>query len=309
MNLYHLEYITEIAKEGNISRAAENLHISQPTLSIYLNKLEHSLGMRLFERQKNRLIPTEAGKKYVDACLRILAIRDDLYQDLFSQEESSVRLGILRTSIPIFNQVFQELKKDFPATQFMPRIFSSEEIYRELTEGRIDLGFVTSYREDTGLIFPKASCRIVKSYELMLMISRKNPVFPQLQLKNGCLDEVSYPLLEDLPIFTGKNSMVQQSMADIIFPALGIRPRTRQGIIDIEFMFQAMVLENSYSILPVSRIRGGDIVQIPFSFHPKVLRLFISSPKKRLTRPEQALISRVKEEYEKISYYYDVSLV
>lgn len=309
MNLYHLEYITEIAKTGNISRAAEHLHISQPTLSIYLNKLERSLGIRLFDRQKNILIPTEAGKKYVDACLRILAIRDELYLDLFSQEESSVRLGILRTSIPIFNQAFQQLKKDFPATQFMPRIFSSEDIYRELMDGRIDLGFVTSYQQDASTLFPKASCTVVKTYELMLMISRKNPVYPQLRFRNGCLDESSYSLLEDLPIFMGKNSMVQQSMVETIFPALGIRPQARQGIIDIEFMFQTMILENSYSILPISRIRGGDIEQIPFSFHPKVLRLFICPPKKRLTRPEQALISRVREAYEKITYYYDVTLM
>ena len=76
MNLYHLEYIAEIAKTGNISRAAEHLHISQPTLSIYLNKLERSLGLRLFERRKNELIPTEAGLKYVDACRRILGRED-----------------------------------------------------------------------------------------------------------------------------------------------------------------------------------------------------------------------------------------
>lgn len=307
MNLYHLEYITEIAKAGNISRAAENLHISQPTLSIYLNKLERSLGIRLFERRKNLLIPTDAGQKYIDACLRILAIRDELYQDLFSQGQS-VRLGILRTSIAIFNEAFQQLKTDFPATRFMPRIFSSGEIYRELMEGQLDLGFVTSYQKDIGALFPRVSYSVVKTYEIVLMISRRNPVYPQLRLKDGCLDEACYPLLKDLPIFMGKNAMVQQVMESTIFPALGFRPRAREGIVDIEFMFQTLVLENSYSILPVSRIRGGDIVQIPFSFHPEVLRLFIYPARKQLTRPEQALISRVRQAYEKIAYYYDVTL-
>ena len=77
MDLYKLEYISEIEKTGNISKAAEHLHISQPTLSIYLSKLERSLGMPLFIRQKNLLIPTEAGEKYVKACRQILAIRDE----------------------------------------------------------------------------------------------------------------------------------------------------------------------------------------------------------------------------------------
>lgn len=45
MDLHHLEYIVEIAKERNISKAAQNLHISQPTLSIYLSKLEQELNL------------------------------------------------------------------------------------------------------------------------------------------------------------------------------------------------------------------------------------------------------------------------
>lgn len=103
MDLYQLEYVSEIEKTRNISKAAENLHISQPTLSIYLSKPEKSLGIPLFIRQKNTLVPTEAGEKYVDACRRILTIRDKLYRELFSENQSSVRLGILRTTVPIFN--------------------------------------------------------------------------------------------------------------------------------------------------------------------------------------------------------------
>lgn len=309
MDLYQLEYISEIEKTGNISKAAENLHISQPTLSIYLTKLERSLGIPLFIRKKNLLVPTEAGKKYVDACRRILAIRDDLYRELFSQNQSVVRLGLLRSTIHTFNEILQDMKAEFPHTIFAPQIFSSELIYRELTEHRIDLGFVTSYQENIRSIFPKADYTIVKSYELVLMISRSNPVYSRLELENGCLAERSYPLLEELPLFQGKNDMVKRRMQEDIFPTLGIQPKWREGLIDIEFMFQTMILENSFSILPVSRIRGGDIEQIPFLFHPKVQRLFIYPPRHHLTQPERELITRVTDAYRDISYYYDVSLL
>ena len=309
MDLYQLEYISEIEKTGNISKAAEHLHISQPTLSIYLSKLERSLGMPLFIRQKNLLIPTEAGEKYVKACRQILAIRDNLYRDLFSQNQSSVRLGVLRSTIYTFNEILQGMKAEFPQTIFLPQIFSSELIYRELTEHRIDLGFVTSYQENIKSIFPKTDYTIVKSYELMLMISAHNPVYSQLEFQDGCLAEQSYRLLADLPIFQGKNGMVQKRMEEDIFPSLGIRPKWREGLIDIEFMFQTMVLENCFSILPVSRIRGGDIVQIPFLFHPKVQRLFIYPARHHLTQPERELITRVSDAYRDISYYYDVSLL
>lgn len=308
MDLYQLEYVSEIEKTRNISKAAENLRISQPTLSIYLGKLEKSLGIPLFIRQKNTLVPTEAGEKYVDACRRILTIRDELYRELFSENQSSVRLGILRTTVPIFNEILQELKAEFPLITFLPQIFSSEAIYRELTEGRIDLGFVTSYEENVKKIFPKADHTIVKSYELMLMISRSNPVYGQLEFQDGCLAESSYPLLARLPIFHGQNGMVQRRMREDVFPALGFEPKWKEGVIDIEFMFQAMVLEDSYTILPASRIQGGDVAQIPFLFHPQVKRLFIYPARHHLSQPERELISRMIRAYENISYYYDVVL-
>ena len=72
MDLHQLEYIVEIAKQNNISKAAELLHVSQPTLSVYLNRLEKQLNLKLFTRHNNVLTITDAGRKYVDTCSKIL---------------------------------------------------------------------------------------------------------------------------------------------------------------------------------------------------------------------------------------------
>ncbi len=53
MNLHHLEYIVEIANEKIFQRLRKKLHISQPTLSIYLSKLEKELNLKLFHRANN----------------------------------------------------------------------------------------------------------------------------------------------------------------------------------------------------------------------------------------------------------------
>ncbi len=63
MDLHHLEYIVEIVRQNNISKAAEILHVSQPTLSIYLKQLEQKTGINFFIRNNNILTVTEAGKK------------------------------------------------------------------------------------------------------------------------------------------------------------------------------------------------------------------------------------------------------
>ncbi len=66
LNYHHLRYFHAIAKEGNLTRAAEHLHVSQSALSLQLKKLEESLGHALFLRQNKRLVLTEAGKITLD---------------------------------------------------------------------------------------------------------------------------------------------------------------------------------------------------------------------------------------------------
>ena len=72
MDLHYLEYIIEIANMHSISRAAENLFITQSTLSQYLSRLEAELGVSLFERRRNEMTLTPAGKLYVNACEQML---------------------------------------------------------------------------------------------------------------------------------------------------------------------------------------------------------------------------------------------
>ena len=61
-----LDYVIAIAEEQNLTRAAKKLYISQPTLTMYLNRLEESLGVQLFDRKKNPVLLTHAGKHYIE---------------------------------------------------------------------------------------------------------------------------------------------------------------------------------------------------------------------------------------------------
>ena len=58
MDLREQEYVVALAKHQSITRAAEELYISQPTLSIFLNRLEERMGVPLFDRVGKRLVPT-----------------------------------------------------------------------------------------------------------------------------------------------------------------------------------------------------------------------------------------------------------
>ena len=65
-----LSYVIAVAEKGNVSKAAESLFISQPSLSRFIKDLENRLGVTLFQRINNRLILTYAGEKYVETAKR-----------------------------------------------------------------------------------------------------------------------------------------------------------------------------------------------------------------------------------------------
>lgn len=75
MNYHELQYILCIAKHQNLTKAAQELYISQPTLTKHLQKLEREMGTKLFSRSGNSYTPTFAGRKYMEYARKILQIR------------------------------------------------------------------------------------------------------------------------------------------------------------------------------------------------------------------------------------------
>ena len=94
LNYNHLRYFWAVAREGNLTRAAEKLLVSQSALSIQIRKLEGQLGQDLFERSGRQLVLTEAGRIAFDHAEAIFATGGDLLATL--KQRSSGRRSILR---------------------------------------------------------------------------------------------------------------------------------------------------------------------------------------------------------------------
>ena len=69
-----MDYIFAIAEEQNLTHAAKRLFIAQSTLTMYLNRLESELGMKLFDRSKSPILPTPAGQLYIKELKKIQEI-------------------------------------------------------------------------------------------------------------------------------------------------------------------------------------------------------------------------------------------
>ncbi len=82
MNMKEQQYVCVLAECGSITRAAKELYISQPALSIYINNLEKSLNVKLFERVGKRFILTYAGERYVEKARAMLRLEEEFEEEL-----------------------------------------------------------------------------------------------------------------------------------------------------------------------------------------------------------------------------------
>ena len=96
MNVRDYEYIIAIAEQGSITRAATQLFITQPALTKFLKRTEDSLGLKLFNRNGNQFLLTEAGQRYVETGRIIVQMDRQLTAQLtqeLSFQGARIRLG------------------------------------------------------------------------------------------------------------------------------------------------------------------------------------------------------------------------
>ena len=82
MDTKYLKYVLTIARKKNMTKAAEELYVSQSSLSQYLSRLEQEIGVQLFIRAKGELLLTPAGELYVEAARKVIQIQKDLYHNI-----------------------------------------------------------------------------------------------------------------------------------------------------------------------------------------------------------------------------------
>lgn len=148
MNLRDLHYILAVAEHRHFGRAAEACHISQPTLSTQVKKLEETLGVVLFERTKKWVQPTEVGQAILAEARRALEAADSMMaiaqaaRDPFS---GPLRLGVIPTLGPyLMPLVFAPLRDAFPALTIDPWEDVTEGLLERLRQRQIDAALIAT---------------------------------------------------------------------------------------------------------------------------------------------------------------------
>ncbi|MFH5187067.1 cidABC operon transcriptional activator CidR [Paenibacillus sp. TAB 01] len=146
MDIRHLQYVLELARTGNFTKAAEILHITQPTLSKMIKNLEEELGVELFSRIGKRVELTEEGKVIWGKAQDIVQSFNDLQReinDLTHLHKGNIRIGLPpMAGASFFPMVIRRFRDCYPGVTIQMVEDGSIKIESEVAGGNLDMGVV-----------------------------------------------------------------------------------------------------------------------------------------------------------------------
>lgn len=153
MDIRVLEYFLAIAREQNISAAAEALHITQPTLSRQMKELEISLGRRLFIRGNRKITLTEEGmilRKRADEILALVKRTEDEIKSADDISEGDVYIGAGETdAVRLLSRSIALLQENYPKIRFHIASGDTNDVIEHLEKGLYDFGLVFDFADTT----------------------------------------------------------------------------------------------------------------------------------------------------------------
>jgi len=142
LNYHHLRYFHAIVREGNLTRAAKRLNVSQSALSIQLKKLEESLECALFDRQHKSLNLTEEGRMVLNYAETIFKTGEEMLatlQNRGGRYRNVLRVGAVSTLSKNFQMSFLREALDNIELEVVIHSSSARELYRQLRSHTLDL--------------------------------------------------------------------------------------------------------------------------------------------------------------------------
>ncbi|MCX6128989.1 MAG: LysR substrate-binding domain-containing protein, partial [Proteobacteria bacterium] len=156
MTLTQLTYMVALAHHRSFGLAARKCHITQPTLSMQIQKLEELLGVMIFDRSKQPVVPTATGHRLIEQAKIILREADRL-KEIVDEESGLIqgdfRLGIIPTIAPYLLPLFlQEFVDLYPNVRLTVEELETAQIVQHLKDDSIDAGILATPLHDQGIL-------------------------------------------------------------------------------------------------------------------------------------------------------------
>jgi DNA-binding transcriptional LysR family regulator len=248
MDFQNLRAFLAVADSNSFSRAAAQLHLTQPAISKRINNLESDLNQRLFDRVGWQLSLTEAGECLLPRARQILQLVQQSRQaldDLSGQVQGNLKLVTSHhIGLHRLPRVLREYKKAYPSVKLSISFMNSQETHQHILEGNGELGITTfEERANDSLLVDD-----IWQDTLHFVVARDHPLLQAKSVKLA--DLCAYPaILPDVRFYTGRT--VSQ-----LFTKQGLELNVDQDLsIDNLETLKAMVsIGDSWSVLPATML-------------------------------------------------------
>ena len=257
MEIRVLKYFLLVAREENITKAAELMHLTQPTLSRQLMQLEKELGVQLFRRSKHRIILTEEGMLLRRRAEEIVALAEKTKEDLQHREEQltgtvAVGSGELQSS-RFLSQLLTAFQEKNPLVRFAIYSGNSDNIKERIERGLLDVGLLQEPVDITRYRFVRTPVR-----ERWGVLVREDSVSATKQ-------SVSPAELADMPLILPERESIQNELLNWFGPyAEGLRITATGNLL--------------YNLASLARASGGSVLTLNLDCNYEGLRFIPLSP-------------------------------
>jgi DNA-binding transcriptional LysR family regulator len=224
-----LIYIKTIIEEGSISKAANKLFLTQPSLSKCVQNIETTLGTKLFRRTSTGLIPTLAGERYYQVATQILRIYNDFeieISDINKLKKGRVTIGctiylatyILPVIIPMF-------KQECPNIELYIVERNSTELEKDLSEGKVDFAIM-----HTSPVYKASKISNINFYPLckdpfLLVTKQGHPLSKYaVNVANSNYPKIDLTLFANEHFILVKRNQRIRQVSELIFQKANINP-------------------------------------------------------------------------------------
>lgn len=194
MKLTELTYVVAVAREGHFGRAAAACFVTQPTLSIGVKRFEEELNLHIFERNRNEVIPTLAGKRVIAQANRVLeevALLEQIASSGGDELAGPLRLGAIYTIGPyLLPRLITALRERAPNMPLLVEENYTARLAERLQRGELDAIIVSLPFQDPGVVTES-----LYSEPFVVLVSDDHPLAQQETITSEELERETVLLL------------------------------------------------------------------------------------------------------------------
>jgi len=257
MDVQHLKYFVAVAEEGNFTRAAEKLYVSQPTISKMVKGLEEELGVTLFDRSTKQIKLTDAGEIVLNQSRTILKSLQSLtseLDDLMELKKGEIHIGLPpMVGSRFFPKVIQEFHRLYPKISIQIVENGALKIEQDVQNGLLDLGVVVMPVDEE--LFHTFS---FVNEELRLLIHASHPLSKEKSVTLSQLQNEPFILFR-------KDFALHDRIINECIKA-GFQPDIISESSQWDFISEMVKANLGIALLPESickQLKGSEVVSIP----------------------------------------------